>query len=129
MGLARSMTDEVVREIGNKSREFYEFVLPPVDMQVRDSKITVTIDLPGFEKKDVELRLDANILSVSAEKPRRERDGSLICNQRPDVIDKRIRLPVNIRRGEESVESARFAEGVLTVVIPFARPGKGIAIE
>jgi len=129
MGLARSMTGGVMREIGNKSREFYEFVLPPVDMQVRDGKITVTIDLPGFEKKDVELRLDANILSISAEKPKREGDGSLICNQRPDVIDKRIRLPVSIRRGEESVESARLAEGVLTVVIPFARPGKGIAIE
>jgi len=129
MGLARSMTNEVMREIGNKSREFYEFVLPPVDMQVRDGNITVTIDLPGFEKKDVELRLDANILSISAEKPKREGDGSLICNQRPDVIDKRIRLPVSIRRGEESVESARFAEGVLTVVIPFARPGRDIAIE
>jgi len=26
------MAKEVMREIGNKSREFYEFVLPPVDM-------------------------------------------------------------------------------------------------
>lgn len=130
MGLVRSMTDEVMREIGNRSREFYEFVLPPVDMRVRGNKITVTIDLPGFEKKDVELRLDANVLSISAEKPGRvEKDGSLICNQRPGIIDKRIRLPVGIRRGEESVESARFADGILTVVIPFARSGRDIAIE
>ena len=32
MGLAKSMAKEVIREIGNKSREFYEFILPPVDM-------------------------------------------------------------------------------------------------
>ena len=40
-----------MKEIGNKSREFYEFVLPPVDMHLNESNLTVTIDIPGFEKK------------------------------------------------------------------------------
>ncbi len=124
------MADEMIREIGNRSKEFYEFVLPPVDMQVQEDRITVTIDLPGFDKKDIELRLDANILSISAEKPKKEeRDESMVCNQRPGIIDKKIRLPINIRKGEESVESARFENGVLTVVIAFARSGKDIPIE
>ena len=124
------MTNEVMKEIGNKSREFYEFVLPPVDMQIQDNKITVTIDLPGFEKKDVELRLNANILSINAEKPKKEeKDDLLICNQRPNIIDKKIRLPVNIKEGEEKVESAKFANGVLTVIIPFTKSGKDITIE
>ncbi len=123
------MAGDVVREIGSKSREFYEFVLPPVDMRVQEGRITVTIDLPGFDKKDVELRLDANVLCINAEKPEREEKGDLVCNQRPGIIDKRIRLPVSIREGEESVESARFEDGVLTVVIPFAKPGKDIPIE
>ena len=132
MGFVKSMADEMMREIGNKSREFYEFVLPPVDMRVGDGRLTVTIDLPGFAKKDIRLRLDANILSVNAEKPGLEKEGeggSVVCNQRPGIIDKRIRLPVNIRRGKETVESARFADGVLTVVIPFSRSGRDITIE
>ena len=30
--LKMGLVKEVIKEIGNKSREFYEFVLPPVDM-------------------------------------------------------------------------------------------------
>ena len=121
------MTSEVIKEIGNKSREFYEFVLPPVDMQVEDDKITVTIDLPGFDKKDVKLVLNANILSIKAEKPKTTE--SLICNQRPNIIDKKILLPINIKEGEEKVESAKFSQGVLILVIPISKSGKGITIE
>ncbi len=114
-----SMVDIVTRDLGNKSREFYEFVLPPVDMRVHENKITVTADLPGFDKKDVSVRLYANILHISAVKPAEKAGESLICNQRPGKIDKKIRLPVEIKAGEEVVESARLADGILAVVIPF----------
>ena len=131
MGLVRSMTSEVIKEIGNKSREFYEFVLPPVDMQIENDKITVTIDLPGFDKKDVKLVLNGNILSINAEKPKIQKSEEImiVCNQRPSVIDKKIRLPIDIKEGQEKVESAKFSQGVLTLVIPFSKSGKGITIE
>ena len=48
MGLVKSMAKEMMKEIGNKSREFYEFVLPPVDMHLDDNKLTLLIDLPFF---------------------------------------------------------------------------------
>lgn len=124
MGLIKSMADIMAKEIGNKSREFYEFVLPPVDMELHKNKITVTIDLPGFDKKDVSLRLDGNVLCINAQKP--ETDVNLICSQRPRVIDKKIRLPADIKAESES---ARLADGVLTVVIPLVQDGKDIAIE
>ena len=132
MGLIKSMADEMIREIGNKSREFYEFILPPVDMHVRDGReLVVTIDLPGFDKKDIKLHLDANILSIKAEKPKGDQggEGSVVCSQRPSVIEKKVRLPVRIREGEEAIESTRFADGVLTLVIPFTGSGKDITIE
>ena len=50
-------------------------------------------------------------------------------SQRPTTIDKKIKLPVDIRKGEEVVESAKLADGVLTVVIPFTDPSKSITIE
>jgi len=62
------MAKEMMREIGNKSREFYEFVLPPVDMEIDDKKLTVVIDMPGFDKKDIKLSINGNILSINAEK-------------------------------------------------------------
>lgn len=130
MGIVKSLAKEMVKEIGNKSREFYEFVLPPVDMHLDEDTFTIIIDMPGFEKKNIKLRLDGNILSISAEKQIDEKQKeSMICNQRPNVIDKKIRLPVEISEGKESVKSAKYADGVLTISIPVMKRGKDISLE
>jgi len=130
MGLARHMAKEVIREIGNKSREFYEFVLPPVDMYLEGENLIVTIDIPGFKKEDIELSIRRNVLSISAEKKQNSHDkDKIICNQRPNIIDKKIRLPLKIKEGEEKVNSAKYSDGVLTVTIPTEKGGKKISID
>lgn len=130
LGIVKSLAKEMVKEIGNKSREFYEFVLPPVDMHLDEDMFTIIIDMPGFEKKNIKLRLDRNILSISAEKQIDEKQKeSMICNQRPNVIDKKIRLPVEISEGKESVKSAKYADGILTISIPVMKRGKDISLE
>lgn len=123
------MTKEMMREIGNKSREFYEFVLPPVDIAIEQDRLILHIDLPGFEKKDIKLRLNGNILSINAEKKLEEKTIEVICNQRPRIIDKKIRLPVYIKEGEEDITSAKYDNGVLNIVIPIIKSGKDIQIE
>ena len=128
MGLVKSMAKEMIKEIGNKSREFYEFVLPPVDMYLDNEKLTLLIDLPGFAKKDIKLSLDENILSIQAHKEiPEEKNHNMICNQRPNIIDKKIRLPIDLR--EEQVSSAKYEHGVLTIIIPVKKHGKDISIE
>jgi len=130
VGLIRYLAKEALREIGNKSREFYEFVLPPVDMQIDDNNLTVTIDMPGFDKKDIKLKIQGNILSVNAKKNNTEQQsGTIIWKQRPNIIDKKIRLPIRIKEGEENVQSAKYADGVLTIQIPVADGGKQISID
>ena len=128
MGLVKSMAKEMIKEIGNKSREFYEFVLPPVDMYLDNEKLTLLIDLPGFAKKDIKLSLDGNILSIQAHKEiSEEKNYNMICNQRPNIIDKKIKLPIELR--ETEVSSAKYEHGVLTVTIPVKKHGKDISIE
>ena len=128
MGLVKSMAKEMIKEIGNKSREFYEFVLPPVDMYLDNEKLTLLIDLPGFAKKDIKLSLDGNILSIQAHKEiSDEKNHNIICNQRPNIIDKKIKLPIDLR--ETEVSSAKYEHGVLTVIIPVKKHGKDISIE
>ncbi|MFB5646618.1 MAG: archaeal heat shock protein Hsp14 [Candidatus Nitrosomaritimum yanchengensis] len=129
MGLVKSMAKEMMKEIGNKSREFYEFVLPPVDMHLDDNKLTLLIDLPGFEKKDIKLSLDGNFLSIQACKEEKEDNHHMICNQRPNIIDKKIRLPVDVNDEEDAVSSAKYSQGVLTITIPVHKHGKDIKIE
>jgi HSP20 family molecular chaperone IbpA len=130
MGLDKSMAKEMMKEIGNKSREFYEFVLPPVDMYLDEDKLTLLIDLPGFDKKDIKLSLDENILSIQACKQTSDdEDHNMICNQRPNIIDKKIRLPVDVKDEEDTVRSAKYSQGVLSITIPVQKHGKDIKIE
>jgi len=130
MGLVRHMAKEVMREIGNKSREFYEFVLPPVDIYLKGNNLIVTIDVPGFKKEDIELSIRRNVLSIRAEKKQNSHDkDEIICNQRPNIIDKKIRLPLKIKEGEEKVNSAKYSDGVLIITIPTENGGKKISID
>jgi HSP20 family molecular chaperone IbpA len=126
MGLMK----EMIKEIGNKSREFYEFVLPPIDMHLTDENLKVVIDIPGFSKKDIKLTLCGDILSIKAKKVMDEKDSkTLISNQRPNMINKKIRLPIEIKEGEEKIESAKYEDGVLILVIPVTKKSKNITIE
>ena len=126
MGLMK----EMIKEIGNKSREFYEFVLPPMDMYLNDENLKIIIDIPGFAKKDIKLSLCGDILSIKAEKIIDEKDSkTLILNQRPNMINKKVRLPIEIKEGEEKIESAKYENGVLVLVIPITKKSKNITIE
>lgn len=121
---------EMMKEIGNKSREFYEFVLPPIDMHLTDENLKVLIDIPGFVKEDIKLTLCGNILSIKAKKIMNEEDSkTLISNQRPNMINKKIRLPIEIKEGEEKIESAKYENGVLVLVVPVTKKSKNITIE
>lgn len=123
------LVNDVMKEIGNKSREFYEFVLPPIDMYLTDDNLKVVIDIPGFSKKDIELTLCGDILSIKAQKKDEKEEETLISKQRPNLIDKKIRLPIDIKQGEEKIESARYENGILTLIITVAKKGKNISIE
>ena len=124
MGLVR----EVIKEIGSKSREFYEFVLPPVDMIEEKDNLIIKIDIPGFSKKEIKLSIHGNVLSINAKKDETI-TGTIIWKQRPDIIDKKIKLPMRIKEGEEQVNSAKYADGVLTITIPIENTEKNIPIQ
>jgi HSP20 family molecular chaperone IbpA len=127
MGFGNYMVKEVMKEIGNKSREFYEFILPPVDMILQNDSLIVTIDMPGFDKKEIKLRLNGNILSINA-KREDDTEGTVVWRQRPRLIDKKVRLPIEVKDDEDLAASAKYREGVLTFTIP-VKTGKNITVE
>jgi len=127
MGLGYYMVKEVMKEIGNKSREFYEFVLPPVDIVMQNDKLVVSIDMPGFDKKDIKLRIHGHILSINAKRETVD-EGTIIWRQRPNVVDKKVRLPMRVKDDEDLGASAKYNDGVLVLSIPI-KAGKNITIE
>lgn len=127
MGLGYYMVKEVMKEIGNKSREFFEFILPPVDVVIQNDNLVISIDMPGFDKKYIKLRIHGHILSINA---KRETigEGTVIWRQRPNIIDKKVRLPMRVKDDEDLGASAKYTDGVLTLTIPI-KSGKNIKID
>ena len=128
MGLVKHVAKEFFKEIDDKSREFFEFVLPPIDLHEEDDNLVVTVDIPGFDKNDIKVTMNGNVLSINAEK-KDAVNGRIIMKQRPHVIDKKMRLPIAVKEGEEKVNSAKYVDGVLTVVIPMTKKGKEISLD
>ena len=62
------LVNEVIKEIGNKSREFYEFVLPPIDMYLNEDNLKIIIDIPGFALKKILNYLCVEIFFLSKQK-------------------------------------------------------------
>ena len=128
MGLVKHVAKEFFKEIDDKSREFFEFVLPPIDLHEENDNLIVTVDIPGFDKSDIKVSMKSNVLSINAEK-KDVADGRTIMKQRPRVIDKKMRLPITVKEGEEKVNSAKYVDGVLTIEIPIAKKGKEISLD
>ena len=114
----------LTRELGNFSREFYEYVTPAIDIFEVENELVIKIDLPGYAKKDINLSIEEDILRIRAKKEPDEetRIGSIYCKQRPRQIDKSIVLPISTQDGTKVVGAAAYVDGVVTVRIPIAGP-------
>lgn len=89
----------------------------PMDAYEKDGVYTLRFDLPGVDPKDVDLTVEGNVLTVTAESPVEEDEGATwMLRERPAGTHRReVRL--GDRLDGSNVE-ANFDNGVLTVTIP-----------
>jgi len=118
MSLSRYIMREIMREIGNKSREFFEFVMPPIDILEDGNELLVLVDLAGFKKEDITVRINNNILSIKAKRDAYPNTGSKYMQQRPLKIDKSIPLPISVKSDDNL--KAVYKDGVLEIRIPIS---------
>lgn len=112
------MAKEFIKEIGNRSREFYEFVMPPVDIFEEGTELVIVIDLPGFQKKDIHLSISKDLLSIRAKRTVEDDVVTVHYRQRPSKVEKRIPLPILIAEQENVNSKASYVNGVVTLRIP-----------
>ena len=114
------MAKEFMKELGNRSKEFYEFIMPAIDMIEDGNDLMVIIDLPGFAKKDIRLRIVGNLLSINAKREPEENTGTVYYRQRPTLIEKKIILPISVNEDDDEkvVGTAKYVDGVVTLRVP-----------
>ncbi|MEO9320199.1 MAG: archaeal heat shock protein Hsp14 [Nitrososphaera sp.] len=118
MGLAGIVAKGMIKELDYRAREFYEFVLPAIDMYEEKNDLVVVIDLPGFAKQDINLKVTGRILSINARREEPEKVGTVYYRHRPTRISKRIELPISVRDDETVVGNATYEHGVVRLRIP-----------
>ena len=121
MGITQYMAKEMMKEIGNRSREFYEFVLPAIDIFEDGNELVVLIDLPGFSKNDIKLRIVKNVLSINAKREVEDPMGTVYFKHRPTQISKKVALPLSLEDGEEATGMAKYVDGVVSLRIPMPK--------
>ena len=123
MGLGQYMAKEVMRELGNRSKEFYEFIMPAIDIVEDGNDLLIIIDLPGFAKKNIKLRIVGDILSINAKREPEENLGTVYYRQRPSMIEKKVTLPISVSDDEKVVGTANYVDGVVTLRVPIPMSG------
>ena len=96
--------------------------LPAVDVRENEKGYILEADLPGFDEKDIEIRLDGNNLIISSRKAEEknnenvaEAEGNyLIRERRYSSFSRSFRLPENAN--PEAI-SASFKNGILSLEI------------
>jgi HSP20 family protein len=122
MGIGGYVARELVKGLDDRSREFYEFVMPAIDIIEEGNDLVITIDLPGFAKKDINLRIIGNVLYITAKRDQAEPLGTVYYRHRPLKIDKRVLLPISLKEEEEKVEGrATYENGIVTLKIPLPK--------
>ncbi|MBC7247672.1 MAG: Hsp20/alpha crystallin family protein [Actinobacteria bacterium] len=97
---------------------------PAIDMYETDDKLTVEVELPGLEAKDVEISLEDDILHIKGERrfsSEVKEENYHRIERAYGLFERTIPLP---RKVDESKVSATVADGVLKIEMPKAEEAK-----
>lgn len=91
---------------------------PSIDVHEDDKSLTVSVEVPGVEEKDVDVSVDENVLVVRGEKKsaREDKSGDYHVAERSyGHFERRLRLPDYV---DADKADAAYRNGVLTVTFP-----------
>lgn len=93
--------------------------IPTTDVYTKDNQLVVEAHLPNFEQDDVNIQVDNNTLTISAQRHEKEedKDKKYVVRESSSSFYRRIQLP---DRADSDNIDARLDDGVLKVVVPLA---------
>ena len=93
---------------------------PSLDVSQTDKEITVSVEVPGIEPKDIELSLTKDYLTINGHKKEQSRDESKHYHRLERCYGSFRRVvPLGYPVDQDKVE-AEFNNGILTITLPKA---------
>jgi HSP20 family protein len=97
---------------------------PRADIAETDKELLISLELPGMDENDINVKLSGNLLTVSGERKQKkeEKDRQYYCLETTyGAFERRFELPADVRKDAESVK-ATFHKGMLELRLPKAEP-------
>ena len=101
-----------------KSVLFPEVKVPAVDIKEEKDKYIMEVELPGFTEKDVELKVENNVLTLSSKKEETKEEskkGYIRKERKSYSFSRSFSLPENT---DVDKIKASFKNGILNIEIP-----------
>lgn len=96
----------------------FEGKTPKVDVIDRDKELIVKAELPGVDKKDVDISLTRNSVTIkgtTSHEEKEEKGDYYRCEMSRGSYSRTVMLPADVA---EDQASARFKDGVLELTLP-----------
>lgn len=101
-------------------------VLPAIDVKETDDEVTLTCELPGVRREDIDVQIEGNLLTLRGEKQEEKKEVEGEREIRREVrygsFMRQITLPSEV---DSDKAEASMHEGVLKLRLPKTAPSKG----
>jgi len=105
-------------------------LLHPVHVEITESDgvLTVRAEVPGFRERDIKVSVEPERLTITGKResrPEKKHKGKTVYpEQCSDEIFRVVALPATVETSSNAVK-ATYAQGVVTVTLPRAKPADG----
>jgi len=104
--------------------DFFTFNPVKADLLENEREYIVEADLPGYDKNNIEIRFENNLLTISAQQDEltEEKDDNYIQRERRQgSFSRSLAIPDNVAN---DAITASFKDGVLRVILPKKTPSE-----
>jgi HSP20 family protein len=88
---------------------------PALDVIENEDSVTVRINVPGIDAKDIDIQVEGDMLTISGEKTAPEGERFLYRERRTGAFKRSLRLAETL--DTDQIE-ATYTNGVLSLVLP-----------
>ena len=102
---------------------------PAFDLSETEKELIVKAEVPGMDKKDININLSDGLLTITGEKKHEKKEDSENYHhveRRYGKFSRTLRLPVEVEAGKVD---ATYKDGVLNITLPKSEPVKPKKIE
>ncbi len=127
-GLMNEFFNELPSNLGKTFREDV-WAFPPVNITEQNDVYSLQLSAPGYDKADFNLKLDGNILTISAEKKTENKvENEKVIRKEFSVKNFKRSFTVDDKINAGNI-TARYENGVLYVELPKKEEVKAVAKE